>query len=188
MAYRAVLDANVLFPFSLRDTLLRLAELEFYDCLWSDRILDEMARNLVAEGKMDDARAGRLCGVMNEAFEDAAVPAEAISALEPAMTNAAEDRHVLAAAIASGADAIITQNLKHFPPGSYAPYRIDVTHPDEFLCVLFDMDPDTVCQSLRDQAADLTRPARTIEELLDALERGGMSEFVTLARAHLWRG
>jgi hypothetical protein len=28
MPFSAVLDANVLYPFSLRDTLLRLAELE----------------------------------------------------------------------------------------------------------------------------------------------------------------
>jgi hypothetical protein len=52
MPFRAVLDANVLFPFSLRDTLLRLAEPEptpapapLYVPLWSDRILDEMTRN-----------------------------------------------------------------------------------------------------------------------------------------------
>jgi len=30
MAFKVVLDANVLYPFSLRDTLLRLAERELY--------------------------------------------------------------------------------------------------------------------------------------------------------------
>jgi hypothetical protein len=30
VAFSAVLDANVLYPFSLRDTLLRLAELELF--------------------------------------------------------------------------------------------------------------------------------------------------------------
>lgn len=30
MAFKVVLDANVLYPFSLRDTLLRLAERELH--------------------------------------------------------------------------------------------------------------------------------------------------------------
>ena len=45
-----VLDANVLFPFTLRDTLLRAAAAELYQVRWTGRILDEMARNLVAAG------------------------------------------------------------------------------------------------------------------------------------------
>jgi len=43
-----VLDANVLFPFSLRDTLLRAAAAGFYQVRWSSQILDEMTRNLVS--------------------------------------------------------------------------------------------------------------------------------------------
>jgi hypothetical protein len=46
MAFGAVLDANVLFHMPLCDTLLRLAEIELFDPFWSDRILDEMSRNL----------------------------------------------------------------------------------------------------------------------------------------------
>ena len=57
MAYAAVLDACVLYPASLRDTLLRFAAAEFYDLLWSDRILDEAERNLIADGRVDEAAA-----------------------------------------------------------------------------------------------------------------------------------
>ena len=42
-----VLDANVLFPFTLRDTLLRAAAADFYQLRWSSEILDEMISNLV---------------------------------------------------------------------------------------------------------------------------------------------
>jgi hypothetical protein len=35
-----LLDANVLFPFSLRDTLLRAAAAGFYQLRWSSQILE----------------------------------------------------------------------------------------------------------------------------------------------------
>ena len=47
-----LLDANVLFPFSLRDTLLRAAAAGLYRLRWPSRILDETTRNLVSTGTM----------------------------------------------------------------------------------------------------------------------------------------
>ena len=46
--FRGVLDACVLFPFSLRDTLLRAAAKDLYQLYWSEQILEEARRNLVA--------------------------------------------------------------------------------------------------------------------------------------------
>ena len=63
MPFSAVLDANTLYPFSLRDTLLRLAELELYTPLWSERILEEMRRNLV-ERPITQEQADRLAAAM----------------------------------------------------------------------------------------------------------------------------
>lgn len=39
--YAVVLDACVLVPVALADTLLRVAERELYPPLWSSRIVDE---------------------------------------------------------------------------------------------------------------------------------------------------
>ena len=50
MAFGAVLDTCVLYPFSLCDILLRLADRELYDPHWSGRILEELARTLVEHG------------------------------------------------------------------------------------------------------------------------------------------
>lgn len=47
MALTATLDASVLYPLPLRDTLLRAAQVGMYDPCWSEQILDEVARNLV---------------------------------------------------------------------------------------------------------------------------------------------
>jgi len=44
--YTALLDANVLVPYTLTDVLLRLAEAEFYRPLWSAEVLVETERTL----------------------------------------------------------------------------------------------------------------------------------------------
>ena len=53
-----VVDANVLFPLTLRDTMLRAAAADFYQLRWTKEILDEMERNLVSSGTVpaDKAR------------------------------------------------------------------------------------------------------------------------------------
>ena len=102
MGFQAVLDANVLLPAPLRDTLLRLAEAELYVPRWSERILDEVAKNLVESGRTDAERARRVTETMAEAFPEAMTPTPVISTIEPAMTNDPKDRHVLAAAVGVG--------------------------------------------------------------------------------------
>jgi predicted nucleic acid-binding protein len=189
MPFRTVLDANDLYPFSLRDTLLRLAEPEpapapvpLYIPLWSGRILEEMVRNLTEDRRMDRGRADRLASLMRSAFEEAAVGEEAIAALEDSMTNDPGDRHVLAAAVAGGAEAIVTFNLAHFPPEACEPFGVEATHPDEFLVALYELAPDRVVAEVRQQADDLANPPWTFADLLDALQRAGVAEFAESLR------
>ncbi len=115
---KALLDANVLYPASLRDPFLRLPDGRLYAPLWSAAIHEEWMRSLLADrsdieaGVLDKTRA-----VMDDHFPDAVVKGyEAIIAtfdlLDPG------DRHVLAAAILGGVDIIVTRNLRDFPaPG-----------------------------------------------------------------------
>jgi hypothetical protein len=63
--FTVVLDANVLFPFTLRDTLLRAAGAGLYEVKWSAQILDEMTRNLVSSGIMPAEKANRLRAIMD---------------------------------------------------------------------------------------------------------------------------
>jgi len=49
LSLTAVLDACVLFPASLRDTLLRAANADLYGMRLTDEILEEVSRNLIKE-------------------------------------------------------------------------------------------------------------------------------------------
>jgi hypothetical protein len=176
MPFSAVLDANVLYPFSLRDTLLRLAELELYTPLWSDRILDEMTHSLV-EHRLTDAQATSINQAIRSVFEEAEVDAGEIERLEPAMTNQAKDRHVLAA----DSELIVTFNLDDFAPEACEPVGVEAVHPDQFLLDLHDLAPEAVRTALEQQAADL-HPPWTIDQLLDALTTAGVPRFAETIR------
>lgn len=180
MIFSAVLDANALYPFSLRDTLLRLAELDLYAPLWSERILEEMRRNLV-EHQITDEQADRIIEAMRGAFEEAEVDAAEIERLEPAMTNDPKDRHVLAAAIAVSSELIVTFNLDDFPATACEPLGVEPIHPDDFLLDLHDLNPEAVRAALQQQAADLN-PPWPLDQLLDALEVAGVPRFVAALR------
>ena len=72
--FSALLDACVLVPIALTDTLLRLAEAGLYWPLWSTAILDEMVEAI--EEIHPDLRPGRArhrADQMQGAFEDATV-------------------------------------------------------------------------------------------------------------------
>ena len=185
MAFRAVLDACVLFPFSLRDTLLRLAERELYDVVWSDRILAEMTRNLIINQEMTEPAAQRLERMMRQAFEEAAVPAAAVEQLEPAMTNHLKDRHVLAAAVAAHAEVVVTSNLRDFTDEACAPLGVTAVHPDDFLLDLRKKSPALVFDILVEQAGDLEDPPMTLDDILDALSHQAPRFATTVRRASI---
>src|SRR5262245_22663972 len=142
-----VVDANVLFPFTLRDTMLRAAAAGFYQLRWTAEILDEMERNLVSTGTTTADKAARLRATMEKYFPEAEITE--YESLVSAMRNDAKDRHVAAAAVKAGAQVIATANLKDFVP---LPGGVEAQSPDEFLCNLFDLDPESFLEMLREQA------------------------------------
>lgn len=82
----------------------------------------------------------------------------------------ADDKHVVAAAIRAGAQAIVTFNTKDFPARSLADFDIEPTHPDEFLLDLLDLDEALVARVVSEQAADLRHPPHPVSAVLAGLE------------------
>jgi predicted nucleic acid-binding protein len=175
VAFVVVLDTCVLFPAHLRDTLLRLAEIELFVPVWSAHIIAELERNLV-EYRVAPPAVARLTRLMAETFPDASITA--YEDLIPSMTCHEKDRHVLAAAVRSKAAAMVTFNLRDFPVKSTEPYEIDAVDPDDFLLDLLDLAPRAVLDELARQAAANRRHPRTVAALLDALSKSGVPRFV----------
>lgn len=162
--FLVVLDANVLFPFTVRDTLLRAAALGMFQAKWSEEILAEATRNLIATGRMNNEQAAHLMAAMRNAFPEAIV--HDYEALVSAMPNEEKDRHVAAVAVKAGAQLIVTSNLKDFKA---LPEGIDAQSPDDFLLNLLDLAPDDMLELLARQAGALQRPPVTLEDLLTGL-------------------
>jgi predicted nucleic acid-binding protein len=178
----AVLDASVLFPMSLRDTLLRAGQADIYRMYWTEEILEEMRRNLVAKRSITAEKAQNNVAVIKANLPRALVTDYAH--LIPAMTNHPKDRHVLAAAVACGAQIIVTSNLRDFPEAALAPHNIEAQAPDTFLCLLARQQSEQMLVILKEQAGDLRNPPKTLEQLLDTLAQHAPG-FVALMRAEL---
>jgi predicted nucleic acid-binding protein len=176
--FKVVLDANVLYPFSLRDTLLRAAAAALFQIYWSDEILEETRRNLVKSAAVPEDRAARLIATMKAAFPEARVTG--YESLVASMRNDPKDAHVAAAAVKAGAQVIVTNNLTDFRD---LPEGIEAQSPDEFLGNLFDLDRDGLVDLLREQAAALRRPPRSFEELVAGLAKV-VPDFAASVLAH----
>ncbi|MGY4844783.1 hypothetical protein ACW9PK_08500 [Kocuria sp. MNB10] len=74
---------------------------------------------------------------------------ENYESLVPAMTNDPKDRHVLAAAVRSRAELIVTSNQKDFPATALKPYDVAVRSPDDFLLDQLDLDLGRPLHSVR---------------------------------------
>lgn len=82
------------------------------------------------------------------------------------MRIASSDRHVLALAVASEADSIITLNLRDFPRDYCESLGIAVVTPDEAARELAYNNLVGVSQALEEIAARRRKPPVTVDELL----------------------
>jgi predicted nucleic acid-binding protein len=175
----AVLDANVLVPVSVTDTFLRSAEHRRYLPRWTDAILDEVVRTVARlhpEHPADAAR--RRVERMKVAFPEAAVTNWSDFATE--MKNDPKDRHVLAAAVASGTKIIVTGNVSDFPESACDPPGIRIMTADAFLCEIWSTAPDLARNVIAEQASDLR--GLNVESVLKILSIH-VPDFVNLVRS-----
>ncbi|WP_052851476.1 PIN domain-containing protein [Streptomyces avicenniae] len=174
MPFVALYDANVLYPSTLRDVLIRVAQAGLVHARWTETILDEVFRNLKANRPdLDSVRLDRTRQLMTAAVRDSKVTGyepliEAVSLPDP------DDRHVLAAAVKARAQVIVTFNLKDFPATDLGRWDVESVHPDAFLEAQIDLDPAIVYGAVRQIADSRRRPPGTVGDVLESLRREGM--------------
>lgn len=181
MAFIVVYDACVLHPAALRDLLIRMAGIGTFRARWTERILDECVRSVIERGQAKPDAMARTRTLMTRAVDDCLITGyeELIDGLE---LPDPDDRHVLAAAIRAGAQAIITFNLKDFPESTLAAYSIEPKHPDDFVLETIDLAPGAVTQVITEQVADLKSPPSSIGAVLDTLRAQGLVQSVARLR------
>lgn len=171
--YTALLDANTLYPAPVCDALLSLAVAGLYHARWTQKIHEEWTRNVAINRPELADRLSKRVDAMNRAVPDCLV--ENYAALIEGLTLPdPQDRHILAAAIAGHADAIVTFNLKDFPADVLARYNIEAQHPDDFIMNQLELRQLEALEAIKAMRSRLRNPPVSAADLIKTLERNGL--------------
>ncbi|WP_299350303.1 RSP_2648 family PIN domain-containing protein [uncultured Shimia sp.] len=165
---RLLLDTCVIYPTVMREMLLGVAQTGAFQPIWSTRILEEWARAARKIGPTGEAQARGEIALVRATWPNAEVTwkpslEDRLYLPDPA------DVHVLAAAIASSADAIVTVNAKDFPRGLLAEEGLERIDPDTLLRGIWDISPvavEQVAEKVRAEADRLSGETWDMRKLL----------------------
>ncbi|WP_147285470.1 PIN domain-containing protein [Legionella donaldsonii] len=79
------------------------------------------------------------------------------------------DEHVLAAAIASKSQLIITANLKDFPKQYLSQFKIKACHPDDLFLRVAKENKELFILSIKECYQKLKKPPKTLDQYLVTL-------------------
>jgi predicted nucleic acid-binding protein len=183
VSFVVLYDANVLYPSTLRDLLIRIAAGGLVQATWTEQILDEVFRNVrknrpeLAEELLDRTRI-----LMVKVVRDCLVSGHEplIHALE---LPDPDDRHVLADAIRARAQVIVTNNLKDFPADALRQWDIEPKDADSFISDQIGLNAKVVWSCVQQIANSWRNPPGTIGDVLTSLERCGLAQSVAELRA-----
>jgi hypothetical protein len=176
-----VYDANILFPFHVGHILTFTAVRRLVLAKWTEKIQAEWLENIAKIFPDELEGCSRRCAAMNRAVPDAMVfdyehLIESIAFCDP------DDRHVIAAAIRSGAVGIVTRDRRHFTPESLEPFGLIAIDPDELLVGCYGRFPVDCVEAVEAARASFTRSSPSRDQYLDILERQNLPDFVRKLR------
>ncbi|MFD7157845.1 hypothetical protein ACFV9C_24805 [Kribbella sp. NPDC059898] len=165
----AFLDANVIRGQQTTHVLLSLADHDVFEPHWTQQVIDEMRRN--RPPGLPEADIDRRIRAMNVGFPDAMVEAPP-QELQDQMQADPKDKHVLAGAVYSESDVLVTDNLKDFDPPTSGPNAMRVESLNQFLNRKLDEDPQRVQEGLQAMLDGNRRDPKTMSALIDTMADG----------------
>jgi predicted nucleic acid-binding protein len=163
----ALLDTNVIYPIISRDLLFWFAHYDLYTPKWSSNIFDEWRDVMIRKGVLEKEAIKRVSKA-NLAFPDACV-----QNYEGLIVNLSlpdeKDRHVLAAAIKTNANVIVTNNLKDFPAPYLDSFGLKAKSLDDFFTDIIDLNQEKAIEAFKEMVVNKRNPPLDAYDILNKL-------------------
>lgn len=172
--FTAVLDTNVIYPIEIRDLLFWFAHFDLFTVKWSQHIFDEW-ESVMKRKNISSTEITKRTNVANLAFPDALVT-NYESLIEGLSLPDEKDRHVLAAAIKTNANVIVTNNLKDFPKAYLASFGLSAKSADNFIADIIDLNHKKAVEAFRKLVLNRMNPDLDEYEVLDNLRKNGLTK------------
>jgi predicted nucleic acid-binding protein len=181
--FKCVLDTNVIYPIEIRDLLFWFAYYDMFTPKWSEHIFDEWKDVMTRKG-VSIEEATKRTERANTAFPDALVKnysglIESLELPDP------KDRHVLAAAIKTNANVIVTNNIKDFPKEYLASFGLIAKTADDFLTDIIDLNPDQAVKAFKELVLNRRNPDLDEFQVLDILRKRGLTDTADFLHSQL---
>ena len=172
--FTCVLDTNVIYPIETRDILFWFAFYDLFTVKWSSHVFTEWENVMRRKGITDEEIQKRIANA-NSAFPDAQVNnyEELIEKLE---LPDPDDRHVLAAAIKTNANIIVTNNIKDFPDEYLTKFGLRAISADDFLTDIVDLNPDVAIKAFKKLVLNRRNPDLDEFQVLDIFRKRGLKQ------------
>ncbi|MGY9048337.1 hypothetical protein P775_26545 [Puniceibacterium antarcticum] len=178
---KVLIDTCVMYPTVMRVVVLGVAATGAFTPLWSSRILEEWARAARKLGPGGEAQARGEIATLRIDWPKAEV------VWKPSLESRLwlpdpNDVHVLAAAVASSADVILTLNASDFPRNVLADEGLSRADPDAFLLGHWQAQPEVVagvCDSVLEEARRLSGQSWEMRALLKKARLPRLAKAVT---------
>ncbi|MEM0519035.1 PIN domain-containing protein [Aequorivita sp. MCCC 1A16923] len=181
--FKCVLDTNVIYPIEIRDLLFWFAYYNLFTPKWSTHIFNEWKAVMSRKG-INEVEANKRVDRVNKAFPDALVKnySGLVGSLE---LPDPKDRHVLAAAIKTNANVIVTNNIKDFPKEYLSSFGLTVKTADDFLTDIIDLNPEQAVKAFKELVLNRRNPDLDEFQVLDILRKRGLKDTADFLHSQL---
>ncbi len=181
--FTCLLDTNIIYPIEIRDLVFWFAHYNLFTIKWSRDIFEEW-ETVMKRNNIDPFEITKRTERAIQAFPDAMVK-DYEGLIDSLKLSDEKDKHILAAAIKSGAQIIVTNNVKDFPAEYLSTFGLSVKTADEFLADVIDLNPEIAVEAFRELVQNRRNPDMDEFQVLNAIRRNGLKETANYLHSQL---